>query len=219
MSKSLLSFKSFNDKKSQNYLADHFPKGKLTQKRFDSDSVLYKLILCLSTFIKIFTGQLFNLAKNIDIDKADELLTEWEASVKIPEKYPRLDTIEKRREAVKRKISKVPVYNIDREIVTNKYTTYEDYVKKMTDYNIQGILYEGYDFPRIFPFIFTGTPTDTWLTLFFKVEIVTNNDLPADFPVDLYTGITQVQLDLISNALEDVVPAYCAYVLIPVEEL
>lgn len=217
--KSINSFKPFNDEKSQEYLANHYPKGKLTQKRFDSDSIIYKFILCISTFIKIFTGEIYIIAKNTNIDLADELLPEWEEAFGIPERYGILPTIAERREAVKRKKSKIPVTNINLPSITNEYTTYEHYVKVMTGYNIQGYLFEGNDFPLIFPFAFTGTSTNKWLTLFFYVEIVPENFLPAEFPVNLYQGLSETQRKAIEKALDDIIPAYSTYVLTPVEEL
>ena len=50
-----------------------------------------------------------NMNKIQSTDQASELLVDWETSVKLPERYPLRDTIEGRREAVKRLISKYPV--------------------------------------------------------------------------------------------------------------
>ena len=84
MSKNLSSFNGFNDEQSENYLAAHLPSGKIYDRKLENDSIIYKLLLCLATFIKMASGQIFDIAKNTNIDKADFLLEEWETSVNIP---------------------------------------------------------------------------------------------------------------------------------------
>jgi hypothetical protein len=92
--KRISDFKAFNDAQSENYLAAHTPKGKLFGSRFVEGSVMYRMLLCLSTVAKIVTGQLEVFARNMDVRQASELLQEREASVMIPERYARRDTIE-----------------------------------------------------------------------------------------------------------------------------
>lgn len=128
--KNIKSFNSFTDNQSQNYLAQSFPKGKLFSNIFDSGRNIYKYVLSLAVWVKIVTGQLFTLAKNRDITKLDELLTEYETSVKLPEKFAILDTLTKRRLAVNRLISKIPVINIGD---INDITNMDYYIKAMTD--------------------------------------------------------------------------------------
>ena len=136
MPKGINSFQTFNDKESQNYLANHWPKGKLFGKKFVENSIIYKLILSISTFIKVAVGDLLILVRNRDIDQADELLTEWETSVKIPLEIPRRDTIEGRRDAVGCLVSKIPVYNFNDGSV-DECTTFEYYVKCLTGLDIE----------------------------------------------------------------------------------
>ena len=94
--------------------------------RFDSDFPEYKFILCIATFIKVVSSQIFQLMTNWNINKTEELLPEWEESAKLPERYPLRETLADRREAVKRLISKVPVYNVrDGSQTVDDYTTFE----------------------------------------------------------------------------------------------
>jgi len=213
--KSLNDYKAFTDKEAQNYLAQALPDGKLTANRFDSDSYMYKLILCMSEVIKIITGQLYTLAKNWNIQKAEELLPEWEESVSIGTKYPVLDTIEKRRDAVERKISKIPVYNI--RPATDDDTTIENYVKKLTDIDIviqsAGELESTSAFPCSFPIQF-GTPyQQRQLLLIVKIDygsdVLANNQFPMPFPVRFFdTEIPDATKSLLDIVLDDVVPSF-----------
>jgi len=213
--KNINSFRSFTDEESQNYLAQCYPDGKLTANRFDSERIIYKFIKSLSIWIKIITGQLYTLAKNTDIDRVDELLPEWETSTEIGTKYPMLDTIEKRREAVKRKISKIPVYNI--RPADDDDTTIENYVKKMVDQDI--VIEPASDrlttssFPAAFPIKFGIPYFQRQLLLYILIDlggdVLANNQFPLEFPVRFFNAeIPQATKDLIDIALNDVVPSF-----------
>lgn len=225
MSKKITSYKAFNDQKSQNYLAACYPKGKLTAKRFDGGSIVYKLILCLSTFIKVFTGQLFEFVKNRDIDQALELLPEWETSVKIPERYPQLDTLTKRRDAVKRRISKVPVYNVQDIRTIDDYTSFEEYIRLMTGIEVEievGIYRDNSSsFSLSFPIIFDYAVAWQPFIFYIKVPVETsteNIDFSIPFPVEFYDAfITDTTKALLDKALDDVLPSFCAWIYEPLE--
>jgi hypothetical protein len=213
--KSIKSFKSFSDKQSQNYLAQGYPKGKMFANIYDAGKNIYKYILSLSTWIKVVTGQIFIIAKNRDIDQVDELLPEWEASVKLPERYPILDTIEKRRIALKRLISKVPVYNLRNGTIDDD-TTIENYIEKVLDLTVE-IDSAGGDlttssFPADFPIIFGIPYAKRQLLLKVKVDIgggAANNQFPLPFPVQFFNAtIPDATRDLLDLALEDTVPSY-----------
>lgn len=218
MPKSINSFQTFNEDQSAHYLADHWPKGKLTGKRHQSDSVIYRFILSLSTFIRIFIGDLFILVRNRDIDKAEELLPEWEESVKIPEEIPRRDTLEGRREAVKCLISKIPVYNIDDGNVNIK-TTFEDHVRCLTGIDISirtsQVSGTGSQFPMAFPFNFgIGSPIGAFV---FIIEVPVpgapaNNSFPLPFPVQFFTPkVPDATMELLDLILDRVIPSFCRW--------
>lgn len=244
--KGILSFQNFTDKQSQNYLADHYPKGRLTVQRFTEGTVIYRLILSISTFVKIFVGDLFSLARNRDISKADVLLEEWETSVHIPSKIPRRNTIEGRREAVECLISKIPVYNIDDGIVEEK-TTYEHYIKCLTglDVEIRTARIEGQPdplpqaqntFPLEFAFTFGIDPADGNLISFpYKFGVTatsgsflfiigvpvsgnfTNNKFPLPFAVNFFDPIIpQATIDLLNLVLDRVIPSFCRWEFEPI---
>lgn len=218
--KKLSDFNYLNDDQSQNYLASHWPNGQLTSKRFVSDSVIYKFIKCLGTVIKFFTGHIYNIAKNTDIRKADELLTEWETSVKIPEIISKRDTIEGRREAVERLISKIPVYNIQNKIGLDIDTTIEEFVRKLTGIEIEIEMASNRstlsDFPMTFPFTFGLSIPERNSVFIIKVPIeggTQNNIFPMTFPVSFFEpSIPQETQDLLSAALERVIPAYAVWI-------
>jgi hypothetical protein len=213
--KTIKSFKSFNDEQSQNYLAQSYPKGKMFANLYDKNKVIYNMVLCLSQFIKIVTGQLFTLVKNRDIQQADELLLEWEKSVKLPERYPILETTEERRGAVERLISKVPVYNIRNGTVDDD-TTIENYIEKVLGLYVEiesaGQTVTTSSFPASFPVAFGIPYAKRQLLLIVKVDIgggAANNQFPLPFPTQFFDAqIPDATQELINLALEDVVPSY-----------
>lgn len=215
MSKNLKDYKVFTDVECQEYYAQSLPQGRIFANVFDSGSVIYKLIYCIANFIKHITGQIYVIAKNTDIDKAEELLPEWETSVEIGTKYPMLDTIEKRREAVKRKVSKIPVYNI--RPATDDDTTIENYVKKLTDLDIEienaSNLPTTSSFPASFPIKFGIPYLQRQLLLIIYVDLgdglLANNQFPLPFPVQFFDAeIPEAIKSLLDIVLNDCVPSF-----------
>lgn len=213
--KNIKSFRSFSDEESHSYLAQAYPDGKMFGKRFDPDSIIYRHIFSLANFIKLTTGQIFTIAKNTNIDEADELLPEWEDSVFIGSKYSQLDTIEKRRAAIKRKISKTPVYNL--RPVDDDNTTIENYIKTMGDIDIEietaGKRLITSSFPTSFPIEFGIPYNQRNLLLIVIVDLgpsgLANNQFPLEFIVRFFdTEIPQATQELLDLLLGDVVPSY-----------
>lgn len=215
MIKKIKSFSYFKSKESQNYLAQSYPKGKFFANIFDKGRNIYNFVLSCAVWLQVITGQLFILAKNRDIQQADELLTEWETSVKLPERYLILDTIEKRRDAVQRLISKIPVYNINNGSVDIE-TTIENYIKKVLDIDVEienaGERSTTSSFPISFPIKFGIPYAQRQLLLIIKVEVeggAANNQFPLEFPVRFFDAdIPDATKKLLDEALSDVVPAY-----------
>jgi hypothetical protein len=218
--KNFNSFKKFNDAKSQNYLAQSTPKGKLLANRFDSDSWIYKLLLCLATPIKILTGLVEDLAKNVNIDTIDQLIEEWETSVKIPELYPRLTDIEDRKNAIKRKISKYPVFQLKDFTDFDEYSTIENYVYIMTGITIkiERAVDRPYEdgFPLPFPIQFQISSGRRNFLFFIIMELdaePANNAFPIPFPISFFEPtIPEATQELINKILRDVFPSYCGWV-------
>lgn len=199
--KSLVSFKRFNDEQSQNYLAQSMPKGKLTANRFDSTSWMYKLLLCLAMPIKIITGLVEDLARNVNLDKADELLEDWEESAKIPSETFRLDEIEDRRASVKRKISKYPVFQLKDYTSFDDYSTFEEHIRLLTGIDIKiiraGEVVRTDAFPLQFPVIFGQGQGRYNLLFFIQIEVVYE--------------IPQAWKDEIDKELSRVFPTFCGW--------
>lgn len=218
MSKGINSFQTFNDKESQNYVAAHWPKGKMFGKKFTNSSIIYKLILSISTFIKIAVGDLLTLARNRDIDQADELLTEWETSVKIPEEIPRRGTTTGRRDAVKCLVSKIPVYNFSNGSV-DECTTFEHYIYCLTGLivTIRNTKVEGNDssFPLKYVYSFGSNSASGSFVFIIGVPVVgdfKNNFFPLKFPVNYFDPkIPQATQDLLNLILDRVVPSFCRW--------
>ena len=208
------SFKPYSDTEAARYLASHYPKGKLTAKRYLAGSVLNNLIVGCARFVSIVMGQIFDLAKNRDIDQADELLPEWEESVGVPEQIPRRDDLDGRREAVRRLRSKVPVYNIQSgDRVVDAYTTIEEFVRLTTGEVITISKSEvGSSFPVSFPiqFSFTGGRVNFFLIIGVLVEgTPANNQFPLTFPMSFFDpSVPEATQDKIDKALEKVVPSF-----------
>jgi len=216
--KSIRDYQYFREDEAQNYLAEHWPKGKLTAKRFKGGSKIYDYIKALARFITYISSQVFIFAQERDIQKADVYLEDWEKSVKIPEEIPRRSTIEGRREAVECLISKVPVYNIDNGVVPEE-TTFEYYVKCLTgiEVNIRTAKIDGAgsQFPWSFPVQFgIGAPIGNFL---FVIEVpvagnTSNNFFPLSFPVSFFTPvIPQATIELLDQVLDRVIPSFCRW--------
>ena len=219
MIKSILSFQPLNESQSMHYAADHYPKGRLWSKRHVKDTIIYNFILVLSTVFKLFFGSLFTLVKNRDINQADELLEEWEKSVRIPEHIPRRDTIEGRREAVMCKKSKIPVYNIDNGIVPIE-STFEHYVKCLTgiEIDIRTAQVEGTGsiFPMEFPIEFGIGAASGGFVFIVGVPVVgdfANNFFPMPFPINFFDPkVPDATIELLDLILDDVIPSFCYWV-------
>jgi hypothetical protein len=216
--KTITDFQTFTDTQSEHYLADHWPTGKLTGKRHFSNSVIYKFILSLSTFVKITIGDIFILAKNRDISQADELLIEWEKSVKIPEVIPRRSTLAGRREAVECLVRKIPVYNIDDGIVNIK-TTFSEYVRCLTGIDVEvrtaQVEGSGASFSLEFP-VFFGLGGGVGSFLFIVgVPVVgapANNVFPLEFAVSFFNPtIPDATIELLDLVLDRVIPSFCRW--------
>ena len=225
LDKSILSFQPLTEEQTQHYSADHYPKGRLWAKRHVKDTIIYNFILTISTVFKIFFGDLFTLVKNRDIDQADELLTEWETSVRIPEHIPRLDTIEARRAAIKCKKSKIPVYNIDDGIVPIE-TTFENYVKCLTEIEVEirtaQVEGAGSEFPIEFPIEFGIGAAIGSFVFIIGVPVIgddANNFFPMPFPINFFPpSVPDATVELLDLILDDVIPSfmYWVYEAIPV---
>jgi hypothetical protein len=223
MSKSLFSFNSFNDSQAENYIASNLPKGKFWANRFDSDSNLYKLLNCLATFISMVTSQIYTFIKNMTIGNIQELMPEWQASVKLNDNFPQMMSNTGQNNQIKRLISKIPVYNIRGYRSVNDYTTMESYIKIMTGYDV--VILPGSlapllsAFPILFPIIFTSSAVKRTLSLIIEPLIsggVVNNHFPIPFPVTFFnSGLTPELERAINNALFKIVPSFMGWYFRP----
>ena len=147
--KNIGTFTPLTDTQAGQYLATALPKGRLTARRYDSTSNLYKLLYVLADFVKQITMQIYQFIYNLNILMSDALLPNWESAVGIPNIIPRLNNnfgsplqsytnaqiISARQQAVLTLISKIPVINMQSTGFTGKLnTTIEQYV-----YNLTGI--------------------------------------------------------------------------------
>lgn len=223
MSKGLINFNSFNDTQSENYLASNLPKGKFWANRFDSDSVLYKLLKSLAIFISMITDQIFRLVNNFTIDNIDELITEWQDSVKLNESFPQMMSLTDKRNQIKRLISKIPVYNIRGYRSVNDYTTFESYIKLTTGYDVEilpgSLAPLTSAFPIVFPIIFSSNAVKRTFILIIMPLIkggVINNHFPISFPITFFnSGLTPELERAINNALIKIIPSHMGWYFRP----
>ena len=216
MSKKITDFKNFTDSESTRYLANHWPEGKVFAKKLSSDSIIYKFIKSLAVFIQIITGYTHTIAKNRDIQQADELLEEWETSVGIPTQIPRRDTTAGRRDAVQCLYRKIPVYNIDNKVGLDEYTLIENYIYCLTGITVTirtgQVAGKGSDFPLEFPIQFGITAPYGNFVFIIEVEISgspANNSFPLPFPVSFFDPtIPQATMELLDKVLERVIPSF-----------
>ncbi len=219
MDKSITSFQPLTEDQTTHYVADHYPKGRLWAKRHVKNTIIYNFILTISTVFKIFFGDLFALVKNRDINQANELLEEWEASVRIPEHIPRRDTIEGRREAIFCKKSKIPVYNIDNGIVPIE-STFEEYVRCLTGIEIEirtsQVEGTGSVFPMEFPIEFGIGAAIGSFVFIIGVPVVgddANNFFPMLFPINFFDpSVPDAIVELLDLILGDVIPSFMYWV-------
>lgn len=220
--KFISSFNPFTDNQSQDYLAIHFPKGRLTAKRFDPLSIIWKLIYCLADFIKQITTQLFQLVYNLDIFQTDVLLPDWEKSMGVPGVISRITdvngnpaTVIQRQIAVNQLKSKIPVYNIQNNSYENNTklspfagnikTTIENYVFNLTAYNIAITLtqYGGYYYWAINVIGYNN--------ILFPI-LQNDNTFPMNFPFEFDTPeLTPQARYAIVTALERCIPSFISY--------
>lgn len=223
MSKKITDFNNFKDDDSARYLANHWPEGKLFARKLDNTSVIYKFIKSIASFIQIITGQIHTLAKNRDIQKAYELLEEWETSVGIPEQIPRLSTLADRRNAVQCLYSKIPVYNLDNKVGIDPCTTIENYILCLTGIDVTirtGQVPDGSEFPIGFPITFGITATYGNFLFIIGVEVVgasANNSFPLPFPVSFFDPqVPQATMELLDKVLERVIPSFGYWIYEPI---
>jgi hypothetical protein len=149
--KNIGSFTPMTDTQAEQYFATHLPKGRLTARRYDNTSNLYKLIYVLADFAKQVSMQIYQFIYNLNILMSDVLLPNWEAAVGIPNVIPRLNNnpgsplsastnaqiITARQQAVLQLISKIPVIDIQNaNWKGNLKTTVEQYVLNLTGISV-----------------------------------------------------------------------------------
>jgi hypothetical protein len=198
MGKSIEAFQILGDDEATAYLAQSLPKGKLWADRFDADSDFYKLLTCLSQFIKVNSEQLNNLVKNIDIQQAEELLQEWGKSVFIPASYMRLSTDTARRNAIQRLISKVPVFNFQGYRSVDNYTTFEELILLLTGLTVtitRGDLISGN--VMLFGVWLTGTYIEQWIID--QINLSLDNTVSSNMQWNI---LVQSAIPLVDNAFQ-----------------
>lgn len=231
--KNITTFNPLTDEQATQFLAVHLPPGKLTARRYDNTSYIYKLIYILADFVKQITNQFYTIVKNLDINQTDELLPEQEAAVDIPNIVPRLTTLAQRRAAVIQLRSKIPVYNIGSVYnipdgkgyslcpqgwIGDIRTTFENFVYNLTGIKISITLQQNTSsqFPASFPYTFSlpyNLLSSIWIINVHGYSNLGNNSFPTPFPIVFGTSITVPQeiQNILTPVLELVIPSYICY--------
>lgn len=164
-------------------LASHLPVGRVWQKAFKPDSNIGMFIRGLA--VEFYRLQILSqrVQINMDINRADELLVEWEKSVGLPDSCFDTDvSIERRRLQVEQKFSKF-----------GGVQTSEDFIRvaALFGYNIE--IYPGAavgTFPLQFPIVFFDSTLSATHTIFIVIlgDLSGDSDFPLPFPIPFSTG-------------------------------
>ena len=179
-------FKPNTADESHRLLASHLPQGKLWEAAFDVDSNMGKLVRGLSAeFIRL---QILcqTLAVEMNIDTADQLITEWEQSVGIPNDcFSTNGTLEERRLQVKGLFSNFAGVQ-----------TAGDFVRVAALFGITvtieaGSLFGG--FPLVFPTMFFDSSRSMGHTIVVNIaEVASSIGFPMPFPIPFSSGSQQL---------------------------
>lgn len=186
-------------------LAHHLPIGRAWQKAFKPDSNIGMLVRGLA--VEFYRLQILaqRVQINMDINRADELLKEWEKSVGLPDSCFSTDTsIERRRLQVLMKFSKF-----------GGVQTKEDFIRVAAVFGYDIDIYAGLavgGFPLQFPIVFFDSTTSASHTIFIVIKGTLSGDyfFPLPFPIPFSSGGSTF-LECIFSKLA---PANCSVVVI-----
>ena len=178
-------------------LARHLPKGKVWSSGFDQDSNIGKLIKGLSIEFYRLEVLTKKISDETDVSKTDELLTDWEKSVGIPDNcFDTTPSIEDRREQVRQKLSNF-----------GGVQKAEDFVRvaELFGFDVDVTVIPGSTigmFPLVFPVIFFDSTRSATHTIFILITSTVEGDdfFPLEFPLPFSSGGTSF-LQCIFNVL------------------
>jgi hypothetical protein len=165
-------------------LASHLPQGRFWELAFDTNDNFGKLFLGLAVEFYRFQVLERKLFDEMDIEKADELLIDWEKSVGLPDAcFETVGvTVEQRKLQVLQKFSKF-------QGVQKK----EDFIRVASVFGFDINILTGTavaTFPLEFPIVFSSSTKAAKHTLFIILldNPETNADFPLPFPIPFSTG-------------------------------
>lgn len=165
------------------FVAQHIPVGKAWEKGFSPDSNLGKYLIGLAMEFYRFEVLASDVAKEMDINQANQLLVDWEISVGLPCDCFSTDiSIEERRKQVLAKFSKF-----------GGIQTADDFIRvaALFGYNID--IYPGLavgGFPLEFPIVFFASTLEASHTIFIVLigTIGGTGYFPLPFPIPFSSG-------------------------------
>lgn len=155
-------------------LAGHLPKGRVWSSGFDNNSNLGKLIRGLGVEFYRLEVLTKKISDEIDVNFADELLPDWEASVGIPDDcFVTNTTVAERRKQVLAKLGNF-----------GGVQKAEDFIRVGELFGFDVRIIQGNNpglFPMSFPFTFFENSRSATHTIF--VEIIAYEQSDVDFPL------------------------------------
>lgn len=178
-------------------LARHLPKGRVWSSGFDQDSNIGKLIKGLSIEFYRLEVLTKKISDETDIIKTDELLTDWEKSVGIPDNcFDTTPNIEDRREQIRQKLSNF-----------GGVQKAEDFIRvaALFGFDVEISVIPGSTvgmFPLVFPVMFFDSTRSVTHTIFILITNSVEGDefFPLEFPLPFSSGGTTF-LQCIFNVL------------------
>ena len=161
-------------------LSAHFPTGRVWDAKDQTGTNFFNLLLGFGAEIFRLETAIEALSNELDINQTEQLITEWEKSVGIPDSCFSIgNTLEERRDQVLSKIAGLGVQ------------TKGDFEQLALSFGTTVVVTAGADlmiFPLGFPIIFAPTPKDVRFTMvvdFEKEPFV----FPLDFPIQFVNAI------------------------------
>lgn len=186
-------------------LAHHLPIGRVWQKGFDPTSNLGMFLRGLAVEfyrVQVLTNR---VSVEMDIDKANSLLIEWEKSLGLPDSCFSTDvSTERRRLQIEQKLSRF-----------GGVQTKEDFIRVAAVFGYSIDVYPGLSvggFPLQFPIVFFSSTLEASHTIFIVIMGGTSGDsfFPLPFPLPFSSGASTFLQCIFSK----LAPANCNVVVI-----
>ncbi len=165
-------------------VASAMPNGDVWKAKNITESVLGRLTTANSESLRYAQSYIALLSKELNVNTAELLITEWEKSVGLPTPCRVLlnESIENRRGAVRAKLRKTPVITIEQmqEIVDQNFPDLKLKLRRESE--------SGLEFPYVFPILFNAKGRSSRFIIIVDVYVKPAKKFPLEFPIE-FNGV------------------------------